>query len=80
MTSAAFAKSKAVSVVQKFLSLRLKHALKLWRSETDDYLNEIKFKLRTSKMRLMKDRIVKLMAVKVANEKAILREAFHAFS
>ena len=47
-----FAKSKAVSCVEKYLGLRLKRYLKHWRGETDAYLNDVKFRLRHSKLQI----------------------------
>ena len=80
VSSQVYARAMVVHTVHKFLARRLKHTLKIWRKETDDYLNEVKFKLRTSRLKLQKARVVKLMAIKVANEKAVMREAFHAFA
>ena len=80
VTSQIFARSKAAKCAEKFLSIRLRRVLRTWRKETDAYLGEMRFRLRNSKLQLQRQKVIKIIAMKVNNEKAILREAFHAFN
>lgn len=80
VTSMTFAKSRAVKCAEKFLSLRLRRVMRQWRKDTELYLTEIRFRLRNSKLQLQRQKVIKIISIKVNNEKAMLREAFHAFS
>ena len=80
VTQAAFAKSRAAKCAEKFLSLKLRRVIRKWRQETDLYLSEVKFRLRSAKLQLQRQKVIRMIALKVNNEKARLREIFHAFS
>ena len=80
VTQAAYAKSRAAIVAEKFLKLKLRFVVRLWRKETESYLSEIKFRLRNTRLQMQKQKVIKLIQIKVANEKAVLRHAFQAFS
>ena len=46
----AYAKSRAARVAEKYISLRLRRFIRHWRSETDSYLADMRFKLRSARL------------------------------
>ena len=69
----AYAKSRAARVAEKFISLRLRRVIRQWRQETEKYLSDVQFKLRSARLQMQKQKVIRLMALKVSNEKFVLR-------
>ena len=51
-----------------------------WRGDTEAYINEINFRIRNQRMFLQKQKVQAMISIKVANEKALMRICFSAFS
>jgi len=75
----AYSKSKALMMVEKYLSKRIRCVLRLWRLKTDTYLNDVKFKLRVACNEVQKGRVKRICALMVSNERAMSRHLFHSF-
>lgn len=73
LTEIVLARSRAAKVAEKFLALQLRRLIRHWRQDTDQYLADVKFRMRCSRMQLQRQKVIKLMAIKVNNEKAMLR-------
>ena len=75
----AYSRSKAATIAEKYLSKRMRRVLRFWRKETDTYLQNTRFKLRLAYKEVHKERVKRICALMVANERAMTRHIFHAF-
>ena len=49
-----YQKSRGAQIAEKFLAIRVRRVIRQWRKETESYLNEMKFRLRNSRMQLQR--------------------------
>ena len=75
----AYSRSRAATIAEKYLSKRLRRVLRFWRKETDTYLQNTRFKLRLAYKEVHKEKVKRICALMVANERAMTRHVFHAF-
>ena len=80
LTTAVYAKAKATLCAEKFLKMKLRRCLRHWRGETETYLQDVRFRLGYKRMLLQREKVVRIIGLKVSNEKALMRQAFFAFS
>ena len=71
--------AKAANMIAFYLTRRLRQAVRTWRGDTEAYINEINFRIRNQRMFLQKQKVVAMIKIKVANEKALLRMVFASF-
>ena len=51
-----------------------------WRGDTEAYINEINFRIRNQRMFLQKQKVQAIITINIANQKALMRICFSAFS
>ena len=80
LTSMIVKQVQAANTIAFFLSRRVRRVIREWRGDTEAYINEINFRIRNQRMFLQKQKVQAMISIKVANEKALMRICFSAFS
>ena len=72
--------SKAANTIAFYLTKRVRRVVRTWRGDTEAYINEINFRIRNQRMFLQKKKVLAMISIKVANERALMRLVFTSFS
>ena len=72
--------SKAANTIAFYLTKRVRRVVRIWRGDTEAYINEINFRIRNQRMFLQKKKVLAMISIKVANERALMRLVFTSFS
>ena len=62
-----------------FLTKRIRHTVRIWRGDTEAYISEINYRIRNQRMFMQKQKVMAMIKIKVANERALLRIVFASF-